>query len=215
MTESVITLYRLEELAEVRLGLTMRRGLLAKHVVAQGPHHLRIRDLSEFGEIQIQSFEPLPITSAIVRRHLVAPGDIVVANRGNRLTSALVPQGLVAVASGQLIVVKILADRVVKEYINWYINHEQTQHFLLSKCRGSQVKTLSVSVLKSRLRIPVPSMRTQKEIVELNRLRRRERALTSRLAVFRRLHIETTLLNMVMHECGEGANETIGVGRNL
>ena len=215
MIEEANSLYRLEELAEVRLGLTMRSGLLTRDNVKQGPHHLRIRDLTGSGEIQIQSFESLPVTSAVVRRHLVVEGDIVVANRGNRLTAALVPKGLVAVASGQLLIVKLLAKNVIKEYLNWYLNHERTQQFLLSRSRGSQVKTLSVSVLKSRLRIPVPCERTQKQIVELNRLRGRERALLSRLEASRRIHVETTLLNIVMKECDVLKNETVGTRRTM
>ena len=117
---------RLGELAEVRQGLTMRGGLLPKSPVATGPHLLKIGDLTDSGEIQIDAVQPIEVAEAIARRFSVQSGDIVIANRGNRMTAAMTPKGLDAIASGQLLILRITSQLVAKEYVHWYLNLKTT-----------------------------------------------------------------------------------------
>ena len=190
--------FPLGELVSVRQGMTQRGGKCRVERVEQGPHYLRIGDLSGQGEIRVQRPFPISIRHVSVRRFLVSDGDLVMANRGERFTAALIPDGMAAVASGQLLIVKILTRNLEKEYLNWYFNLDETQARLRALSRGNRVKTLSVSVLRSKLIVPVPSVSIQKRIAELVRLVRREEALAERLRILRRRWVEDVLLGAVL-----------------
>ena len=141
----------LGELAEVRQGLTMRGGLLPRSPASRGPHLLKIGDLTDSGEIRIDVVQPIEVAEAFVRRFSVQAGDVVIANRGNRMTAAMIPEGLDAIASGQLLILRITSQLVAKEYVHLYLNLERTQKLLFSLTRGSLVRTLSVKVLKKEM----------------------------------------------------------------
>lgn len=185
------------ELAEVRQGLTMRGGLLPREHAAVGPHLLRIGDLSDLGRIQVEAVRPIAAAESVVRRFLVQTGDIVIANRGNRMTAAMIPSGLDAVASGQLIILRIKSEKVEKEYVHWYLNLESTQKRLLSLTRGSLVRTLSVKVLKYEVDIPVPKKDVQLKVVQLANLAARESDLVRDIDAVRKKYVESVLMSYV------------------
>ncbi len=139
---------------------------------------------------------PVSIKESSVRRYLVVEGDIVVANRGGRFTAAMIPDGMTAIASGQLLIVKILAEKLKKEYLHWYLNLNQTQEYLRGLSRGNRVRALSVSVLRKKL-VPLPAMSVQEKIVEIVQLSAREKCLTKRLQSLRRQWVEELLLEAV------------------
>lgn len=187
--------FPLGELASVSAGMTQRGAGRSLVRVEQGPHYLRIGDISKRGEIRIERVLPVSVKESAVRRYLVREGDIVMANRGGRFTAAIVPRGMIAVASGQLIVVKGLAKKVRKEYVHWYINLKVTQDFLRTLSRGNRVRTLSMAVLKKELVVPVPSILIQERIVEIVRLTAREGHLSGELRMLRSQWIEGVLLD--------------------
>ena len=188
--------YYLEELAEVRLGLTMRsRDSLTQDETA-GPLLLRIGDVTELGRLVVRQPQRIIVSDSIRERYLVRAGDIVIANRGNRMTAAMIPDGMEAIASGQLFSVRLRSSKVAKEYMHWYLNLQRTQDFLMGRARGSSVRTLSVEVLKAELPIPVPELALQEKIVELGALAARESAIVKRIDQLRQKHLEAFLLNL-------------------
>lgn len=188
--------YYLEELAEVRLGLTMRSRDGLTQDAGAGPLLLRIGDVTELGRLVVRQPQWIVVSESIRKRYLVRAGDIVIANRGNRMTAAMIPEGMEAIASGQLFSVRLRTSRVAKEYVHWYLNLHRTQEFLMKRARGSSVRTLSVEVLKAELPIPVPELVVQQKIVELAVLAARESAIVKRIDQLRQKHLEAFLLNL-------------------
>ncbi len=189
------------ELADVRVGLTMRGGQGPPMVVDSDLHLLRIGDLTEDGAIDVQQRQPVVASATLRERYRLLPGDIVVANRGNRMTAALVTRDLKALASGQLFTIRLRTRRVIAAYLHWFLNLRRTQEFLLSLAkRGGHVPTLALGVLKRDLRIPVPERGVQAKIIELAQLAAEERVLALRLNALRQRYLEQVMTSIVHQE---------------
>ena len=94
--------HTLEQIAEVRVGLTRRRRPAGFDPgEEEGIHLLWICDLTASGAVAVDRPHKIPMDE-VSKRFVLQTEDIVIANRGLRLTAALVPPGLTAVAGRQL-----------------------------------------------------------------------------------------------------------------
>lgn len=171
----------LGKIADVRIGLTLRGPDAADRTCEEGVHLLRVSDLTEHGGLEIRA--PHLVDPELVGdgRYQIRPGDLVIANRGSRLTAAIVPQGLAAIAGGQLFVIRLKTREVLPPYLHWFLNLPATQDHLRSHTRGSYVQSLSIATLRE-LTIPVPPVETQERIAEYAHLAATERRLLDELA---------------------------------
>lgn len=171
----------LDDIADVRTGLTLRGADAARRTVEEGPHYLRISDLSEGGKLAISDTQPIDPALDPDHRHRVKARDIVLANRGTRMTAALVPENLNAVASSQLFVVRLKSPKVIPSFLLAFLNLNSTQEYLRSYARGTYVQTLSIAILRS-LEIPLLPLETQQTIASLSELADEERRLIAELS---------------------------------
>ena len=181
----------LNDLAEIRTGLTLRGPDASRRTAKEGLHLLRISDLTEDGRIRIDHPHLLDHSLGDDPRYRVVPGDILIANRGTRMTAALAPEALEAVASGQLFIVRVRSREVTPEYLHWFLNLTTTQTFLSSHARGSYVKTLSVSVVRE-LPVPILPIDLQRRLCALSDLAARERELLRLIAEKREIFLQAT-----------------------
>lgn len=186
MTQSLLS-----DLADIRTGLTLRGPDASRRTDKEGLHLLRISDITEDGRIRIDSPHLLDRTLGDDPRYQVAPGDILIANRGTRMTAALVPEGLEAVASGQLFIVRPISRKVTSGYLHWFLNLSTTQTHLSSHARGSYVKTLSIAAVRE-LPVPVVPLELQGRLCALSDLAARERELLRLLAEKRDQFLQAT-----------------------
>lgn len=171
----------LSDLADIRIGLTMRGPDASRRTDEEGLHLLRISDISEDGQIEIANPHLLDRSLGDDSRYRVAHNDLLIANRGTRMTAALVPEGLDAIASGQLFIVRPQSDLITPEFLHWFLNLATTQDRLHSEARGSYVKTLPVTAIRE-LPIPLIPLELQTKLCALADLARRERELLQLLA---------------------------------
>lgn len=188
----------LHDLAEIRTGLTLRGPDASRRTEAGGIHLLRISDITEGGRIEIESPHLLDRGLGDDPRYRIGPNDILIANRGTRMTAALVTDHLEAVASGQLFIVRTVSQAVMPRYLHWFLNLDTTQAFLSSHARGSYVKTLSIAVLRDLL-VPVPSPDLQEKLCAVADLAVRERELFHRLAEKRHSLLQATFAATLRH----------------
>lgn len=181
----------LSDLADIRTGLTLRGPDASRRTAKGGLHLLRISDIAENGRIEIGSPHLLDPGLGDDPRYHVAPGDILIANRGTRMTAALVPKDLEAVASGQLFIVRPISRKVTPGYLHWFLNLATTQAFLSSRARGSYVKTLSIAVVRE-LPVPIPHLELQARLCALSDLAARERELLHLIAEKRESFLQAT-----------------------
>lgn len=186
----------LDEIADVRIGLTLRGTDAAKRTVVEGPHYLRISDLSESGKLDISETHPIDPLLDADHRHRVKAGDIVLANRGSRMTAVLIPENLDAVASSQLFVIRLKSPTILTTFLHAFLNLQSIQEHLRSHARGTYVQTLSISILRS-LQIPLLPLETQHKIASLSELADEERRLVLELSQKRSQFLNQSIFRLL------------------
>ena len=137
----------------------------------------------------------------IKEHHLVRRGDLVFRSRGLVATSAVLLEdpGKAVVAAPLLRIRVTKPDKVLPEYLNWYISQRDAQIFLTSRAKGTVQKMISKQAIED-LEIALPSLEKQKTILELASLVAREQTLLISLADKRGQYISTELMRFAKGE---------------
>lgn len=187
---------RLQDIADIRVGATMRGKDPSRKTEEAGLPLLRISDLTQDGRIEFSESPHFIARDSVKSQFRVRPDDILVANRGVRMTAALAPPNLEAFIGGQLFYIRVKRGSISPQFIHWVLNLGSTQHTLLSQTRGSYVQNLSIKTLRE-LEIPAPAPEIQEKVVELARLAREEQALLQQIANKRARYMEAALKRAV------------------
>ncbi|MGN6545279.1 MAG: restriction endonuclease subunit S [Aureliella sp.] len=138
-------------------------------------------------------------------RYRIQPGDLLFVSRGTTNVAVPLVEPFVKLAPfdwDNLIpayVFYILRpdhERVLPEYLAWFINQPQAQEYLTRHSRGTLVKLLPKSVFEE-LEVLVPPLKIQQRIVELEHLRTREEFLLRKLTNARQRLIRQTCLEAI------------------
>ena len=115
------------------------------------------------------------------------PGDILFMARGARNFSILIdklPDSVLAAAC--FFVVRISHFEIIPEYLGWYLNQLPVGEYLKRfSGRGVHMPVVKRAVLES-IDIPLPPIKTQKKVSEINKLLQKEQDLLKKLAEKRR-----------------------------
>jgi hypothetical protein len=187
---------RLQEIADIRVGATMRGKDASRKIDEAGLPLLRISDLTQDGRIQLGESPHLIPRDGAKSQFRTRSEDILVANRGVRMTAAIAPENLEAFIGGQLFYIRIKRGNLSPQFIHWFLNLASTQQTLLSQTRGSYVKNLSIKTLRN-LEIPAPPPELQEKVVALAQLALEEQALLQQIAEKRALYMEAALKQAV------------------
>lgn len=115
------------------------------------------------------------------QRYLLQAGDLLFQSRGSRHPVAVVGTDIRGIAATGLHTIRPRHGRVLPEYLAWWLNHPVSQEVLVSKvARGQYIPFVSKADLLEFL-VPVPALDVQRKIIDVDRLRRQERALRERL----------------------------------
>lgn len=109
-------------------------------------------------------------------RYLLRQGDILFASKGYTYLCKVFDSDITAVASTTLYSIRLQTENISPEYLCWYLNHPQ----IVSKIKSEQVGTGTPLIRKQiieNIEIPIPDKATQKQIVELAKLQKREEEL--------------------------------------
>jgi hypothetical protein len=111
------------------------------------------------------------------------PGDILFMARGARNFSILIdklPDSVLAAAC--FFVVRISHFEIIPEYLGWYLNQLPVGEYLKRfSGRGVHMPVVKRAVLES-IDIPLPPIKTQKQVSEINKLLQKEQDLYKKLA---------------------------------
>lgn len=170
----------LSTLCEIQSGYTARSRLGPSR--GGGVPAIQLRDLrgeEEFDPAGLPVYELAPS----IDRYWASPGDVLFRSRGERNTAVLVSEKSQssAVAVLPLIVLRPYRDRVEPAYLTWFINQPKTQRYFDKCALGTNMRMIPKSCLHD-LEVAVPDLVTQRRIVEIDSLARRERALMHELA---------------------------------
>ena len=112
-------------------------------------------------------------------RHKLELGDVLMQSRGSKFPAVVIDKPLHGIAALGLFVIRPRVD-VLPEYLGWILNQPRTRELLRGIARGTYVPFLSRTDLEA-LSVPVPPKDQQSRVVQVDILRRREKALSHQL----------------------------------
>lgn len=140
---------------------------------------IQIKDISDRRQLIVSDLTRVSIENA--DRYLVQPDDVLFLSRGHRMYGLVVPElRRDTVVSSYFFVMRPRSADVFPRYLAWVLGEPEFQHRLGTMIRGSHMPLISRSDF-SDLSIPLPSLETQRKIVEINELMLREASLLDQL----------------------------------
>jgi hypothetical protein len=176
------------------------------------PFSKRIEE-SENGDVAVIQMKDLPNTfqlmsaapvlinvNEIKERYLLKTDDIIFRSRGQTNTAVILKAdfGLV-VAAAPLITIRVTSESLLPDYLCWWINQQPAQTHFDRHARGTYGRMISRDALKD-LKINVPPLNIQKQIVELALLGEREQDLLTRLAAAEEKKLSSILMRTATEE---------------
>lgn len=168
---------RLIEIADIRTGYQFRGRVVEDE---QGETDvIQIKDVNERRQVDLADLTSVSLENT--DSHLVRPGDVLFLSRGHRMYGTSVPRlKRDTVVSSYFYVLRPNSSDVDPGYLAWFLNEPYFQHRLQSHVRGSHMPMISRRDFVD-LKIVVPDMETQKQIVRLNELKNHEAELLDQL----------------------------------
>ncbi len=184
-------LVKLEDVASIQIGY-QHRGKIAMSSV--GSHKIiQVKDIAVTNELWTGSLY-MVTPRGETERYLVSKGDVLFLSRGHRVLAVPVLEQLKnTIAAYYFYIVRVHTENLLPEYLAWFINQRPAQMFLEKRMRGSHIKMVPKSAFAS-LEINMPSVATQKTIVELERLSRKEEICLTNLARARKRMVQALSL---------------------
>jgi len=183
---------KIKKLATVQMGYSFRSRLEASE--GGGVAVIQMKDLLDDNTVGCDGLVRINM-EAMKDHHLAQRGDLVFRSRGHVTTAAVLLEdpGKAVVAAPLLRIRVTKPDKVLPEYLNWYISQRDAQIFLTSRAKGTVQKMISKQAIED-LEVALPSLEKQKNIVELATLIAREQTLLHTLADKREQYISTVLM---------------------
>ncbi|MEI6727641.1 MAG: restriction endonuclease subunit S [Actinomycetes bacterium] len=165
----------LRGLVDIQIGYGFRAGVEPDPAGLVGV--IQMKDLGDDHIVDLASL--VRVSMDVPAGRQVHEGDIILRSRGDRSTCAIVvgDPGPALVAA-PLLRLRVVDDRLLSAYLNWYINQPSAQAHFARHAEGSLVKMISTQVLED-LEVEVPPLDRQEGIVALAALSQRERRLCS------------------------------------
>ena len=175
-------LIHLSEIADIRMGATLRGRDATRPVPAGSCHFVRIGDISQDGELLTGELTRIEPNESVKEDLFLRSGDVLFPNRGVRTTALVyrldVPRTLVG---AQFFILRPKASQVLPEYLGWFLRSDGAARHLEGKRKGSYVQIIQRSDL-AEMEMPLPSLEVQRKIVEVDSLALKVRNLEARLA---------------------------------
>lgn len=146
---------------------------------------IQSKDFAEGPSVDISSLVPVVLESP-KEDLIVQPGDIILRTRGGINYPAAIINAIAfeALPVFPLLLIRIHSKEILPGYLAWYLNQSSAQKILQEEAKGTFIPTVSKTVL-SKLPIPVPSLKAQKDIVALSQLISEENQLLMKIAAKR------------------------------
>jgi len=174
---------QIADLCSIHSGYTARGRL--DPVAEGGTPAIQLRDVGTDGEAPGPAFQRYDLGD-LSDRYFVRGGEVVFRSRGEPNTATAVGGALEEPAAVivPLVIMRPDQGRVLPEYLAWAINQPDAQRRLGAEAQGTGLRMIPMAALE-RLEIAVPDLQTQRRIVDLNSLVRREGHLLRELATRR------------------------------
>ncbi len=146
--------------------------------------YLQSKHFDEYGQLH-SVLHPDLLADGISEKHFLKVGDVLFAAKGTKNFAAVFENhNEPSVASTSFFVIRPTDNKVLPQFLAWFLNNHTTQTLLKAQAIGTSIPSISKQVLEN-LEIPVPEIKTQKAIVEISKLRNKEKSLKQQIEVLR------------------------------
>lgn len=171
----------------------IQTGLFAKPAGIGELVYLQAKHFDEYGQLHAV-LHPDLMADGISEKHLLKDGDVLFAAKGTKNFAAVFENhNEPSVASTSFFVIRPTDNKVLPQFLAWFLNNHSTQTLLKGQAIGTSIPSISKQVLEN-LEIPVPDIKTQKAIVEISKLRNKEKSLKQKIETLREKQIQSKLL---------------------
>jgi len=165
---------KLKDIAQIQSGVYAKPGKDGDVLYLQSGH------IDDSGVIQ-RNLQPSVALDHKLTNFILNDGDILFSAKGNRNISVIYSSQLgKAVASTTFLVLRPIGKNVLPEYLAWFLNHPRIQLFLKTHAKGASPPSISKETLQD-LQVEVPDIQTQKEILLIHTLRKKEQQLIQQI----------------------------------
>lgn len=169
---------KLGDISELITGYTFRGAL--KSELQGGNKVVLARHINEDGSMNYSSLirinQELPRTNAFVSKN-----DVLLSSRGVFRAGVFAKDEDNVIAASSIFILRIKKNEIIPEYIAIYLNSEAGQNGIQKILTGSTIKTILRRTL-ANLKIPIPPLQAQKQIVEIiENWRKREKLLSKKI----------------------------------
>lgn len=158
----------------------IQTGLYAKPLGEGDIIYLQVKHFDETGRLQSALHGDL-LSDYVSEKHILKDGDILFAAKGSKNFAAVYEKhNEPAVASTSFFVLRISENSLLSNYLAWYLNSESVQSILKNNATGTAIPSISKQVLEN-LEISIPSIEIQKVILQITKLRNKEKTLKQKI----------------------------------
>jgi restriction endonuclease S subunit len=159
--------------------------------------YLQAKHFSEQGKFRSDSIlSPEIHMDDRLEKHTLQDKDLLVTAKGESNRVCLYQSEIgQSVASSTFFVIRLQESSILPEYLQWYLNTSKMQSFLSSLSKGTHILSLSKKSL-SKVKIEIPPLEQQQEVLNLQSLWETERKTTLELLEQKELFYQYMLLNL-------------------
>lgn len=180
----------IKDITSIQTGLFARPSDKGQVVYLQSKH------FDENGKLQVE-LHPDLLAADISENHLLKHGDVLFAAKGTKNFAAVYEsQNPPAVASTSFFVLRPTNNKILPDYLSWFLNNPETQIVIKDKARGTAIPSIRKTVLED-LEISIPSIDKQRMVIQLSTLVRKENEIRMAILQQRKQLIEQQIINAV------------------
>jgi restriction endonuclease S subunit len=187
---------KLGDIATIRSGVTMRGSV--KPIPRGELGLIQMKDLTEQNRLDLETVYRIADDN-IGPTHVLQSGDILFRSRGVTNTAVHldnIPADLVA--ASPLTVIRVKSRKAHPAYVAWYINHTEGQRQIKRFAMGTSLLSVGVADLR-QMKVQLPDLQTQQQIVEVAALAQQEQVLMAQLAEKRSQYLRAVLSNCIQN----------------
>jgi len=191
-----------ERLLKVKLRTTLKHiasiqtGIFAKTGSTGDIVYLQAKHFNDIGILQSKLHPDLKADKTI-EKHLLRDGDVLFAAKGSKnFATVYESHNEPAVASTSFFIIRLNELQILPEFLVWLINHPSSQKFLKGNAIGTSIASISKTVLED-LEIYIPTIQTQKAVLQITQLRNKEKSLQKSIEFLREKQIQQLIKDAI------------------
>ena len=175
---------------------TIQTGLFAKPLANGEVVYLQSKHFDDQGNL-LAILHPDLLLEDISEKHILCADDVLFAAKGTKnFATVFENHNEPSVASTSFFVIRPTDKKLLPQYLAWVLNSHSTQILLKGQAIGTSIPSISKQVLEN-LEITVPSIETQKAILQITKLRNKEKFLKQKIETLKEKQIQQQIINAI------------------